>query len=396
MRLIPHDPDHGNTWSLPYDFNPGATCEGIQDFLLDRLEDPASVAVFRAFAKSLLLGDRLKCFLEITGPSNTGKSNVTNLLVALVGNQNTAAGKLHRLENATQRFETLKFRGKRLALFSECQDYSGQLQTVKALTGGDPIAAEIKGGRHVDFTFSGGVVLSGNGPIRPSDPSGAVINRRRSLHVGKVIQASDERSMLESDGEGGWEGDLAPELPGLVNWALTMPPGEARSALARDVQSMARVEADLQALLATDYLAEWADQCLEWQPAGQLQIGTSENDADRFLYASYLRFMQQQGPSARSLSLRVFKPKLIDLLRDTLNLPLPAGSISKGDYRVRGSGSVIPCIGWRSREGGGVVRHGALRRISGTDQQSPGTDRERQNPNRERMERMERVRDSQP
>ena len=146
---------------------------------MDRLGDLTSVALFRAFCRALLTGERLKCFLEITGPSNTGKSVLSNLLRALVGERNTAAGTLQRLENRAERFETAKFAGKRLAVFSECQDYSGQLQVLKALTGDDSVPAEIKGGRHFDFTYRGGVVLVGNGPIRASDPSGAVINRRR-------------------------------------------------------------------------------------------------------------------------------------------------------------------------------------------------------------------------
>ena len=81
---------------LPYGYDPEAACPDTETFLLDRLGDSDSVAVFRAFARSLLVGDRLKSFLEITGPSNTGKSVLANLLVALVGNSNSAAGTLQR------------------------------------------------------------------------------------------------------------------------------------------------------------------------------------------------------------------------------------------------------------------------------------------------------------
>jgi hypothetical protein len=206
--FLPHDAAHGNTWALPFGYEPEATSSAAEAFLNDRLGDPASVAVFRAFARALLVGDRLKCFLEITGPSNTGKSVLANVLQALVGTANTAAGTLQRIEDRTQRFETIKLRGKRLAVFSECQDFAGQLQVLKALTGGDPIPAEVKGGRHFDFTFGGGVVLVGNGPIRATDPTGAVINRRRSLLVTKVVEASAERQLLDPDGHGGWRGEL--------------------------------------------------------------------------------------------------------------------------------------------------------------------------------------------
>ena len=354
MRLIPHDPDHGNTWALPYDYNTAATCPGIESLLLDRLGDLASVALFRAFCRALLTGERLKCFLEITGPSNTGKSVLSNLLRALVGERNTAAGTLQRLENRAERFETAKFAGKRLAVFSECQDYSGQLQVLKALTGDDSVPAEIKGGRHFDFTYRGGIVLVGNGPIRASDPSGAVINRRRSLIVNRVIPTQNQRAVLVVNPQGVWSGELAEELPGLVNWALRMKPADAREALAQEVRSRARAEAKLETLLATDLLADWADQCLIWAPErcglDSLRIGVPGDDVRHFAFASYLHFIAQQGFSSRPLSLKVFKFKLVGMLRETLGMALPPGSITSGEYRQRELGSVVPCLRLRLKD----------------------------------------------
>lgn len=383
--FLPHRPERGNTWSLPYDYDPAATCPKTEEFLLDRLEDSDSVALFRGFARGLLTGERHKVFIEFTGPGDTGKSVLANLLIALVGHGNHAAGTLQRLEDRTQRFETLKLRGKRLAIFSECHDYAGQLQTLKALTGGDSIAAEIKGGRHLDFTFEGGVVLVGNGPIRASDPTGAVINRRRSLRISKVISTREQRTILEPDGANGWRGELVPELPGLVNWALAMPAAEARQALARDVHSLARAKAEHRALISTDLLAEWADEHLMWDPsAPAARVGTAADNAAGFLFPSYLQFVHQQGPNGRPLSMRTFKGKLVDLLRDTLGLPLPAGDMSSGDYRVRGVGSVVPSLRWRDASDGeapGLIQYAYLSRVpqpsGGTDQEPSGTDAER-------------------
>jgi phage/plasmid-associated DNA primase len=74
LHLIQHDTTNGNTWALPYDYRPAATCPGVEAFLLDRLGDASAVALVRAFARALLTGERLKCFLELTGPGNTGKT----------------------------------------------------------------------------------------------------------------------------------------------------------------------------------------------------------------------------------------------------------------------------------------------------------------------------------
>jgi hypothetical protein len=374
--LIPHDPAHGNRWALPYDFDPTATCPGVERFLLDRLGDVAAVALIRAMGRALLVGERTKAFVEITGPGDTGKSVVANLLMALVGRSNVAACTLQRIEDRTQRFETLKLRGRRLAVFSECQDYSGPLEILKALTGGDPIGAEVKGGRHLDFVFNGGVVLVGNGPVKSSDPTGAVINRRRSLPITSVVAPSEQRLMLDADDVGGWRGELVPELPGWANWCLSMPAAEARAALARDVRSLSRAEAELGILLNTDYLAEWAESTLVWVGSTDsfVRVGDARDasgEAVEGLYSSYRRFMEGQG-NTRPLALRTFKSKLVDLLRDTLGLPMPAGSITaRGPYSHRDLGSLVPCVRLRDPRDGddapGVVRHGFMARVAEPD-----------------------------
>ena len=369
-----HDPANGNTWALPYDYDPEATCEGIQAFLLDRLEDEATVALFRAFARNMVLQERMKCFLEITGPGNTGKSVLVNLLIALVGKVNHTSSSLNLIEDRSQRFETARMLDKRIVVFSECHKYSGPLEVLKQLTGDDSIRGELKGGLGFDFYFSGGVVLAGNGPVRVSDNSGAVFNRRRSIHINKVIQSADQKAMLEGDGNGGWNGELVKELPGFLNWIIAMPRHEADAALARDVKSVKRAEAKLQVLLETDYLAEWANEKLIFDETATeekaLNVGIESSNPDSHLFASYLNFIKSQGGKMQALPQRSFKKKLVDMLRDTLGLPLPPGSTSHGSYRHRSRGSVIPCVRWRTAadEGvNGVIRYAVLAEVAVTD-----------------------------
>jgi len=361
MELLPHDLNHGNTWFLPYDYNKETTCPKIKAFLLDRLNDETSVQIIRAFCNHLILSKLMKCFLEITGPSNTGKTIISNLIQALVGSENHAAGTLQRLEDRKGQFETIRYRNKRLAVFSECQDYVGQLQVLKSITGGDSIPGEIKNGRHLEFTFTGGVVLVGNGAIRASDPSGAVINRRRSLVVPNVVAATDERCLLDTDGAGGWRGELVDELAGFVNWCLAMPDAEAKAALARDNNSIVRAEIKIENLIASDLLIEWCEERLIWAPsnADGIRIGLADGDASNYLFPRYLNFIRDQGHNVSPLSLNTFKTKLVGLLRDTLSLPLPSGS-----YRNR-NGSYVPCISWRSAstETPGIIRFAVMNQL---------------------------------
>jgi hypothetical protein len=165
-----------------------------------------------------------------------------------------------------------------------------------------------------------------------------------------------------------------------VNWALVMTPAEARSALSRDVCSLARVEMELETLLNTDSLADWADQNLIWDPLSTVRVGAADGDSDLYLFPSYLRWMDQQGRNSRPLSLKVFKAKLIGLLRDTYGLALPAGSGNSGEYKQRGFGSVVPCLRFRQDNDGdrsGVMRHALMARLSETDQSATGMGAER-------------------
>jgi hypothetical protein len=348
--LRPHDPNHGNRWSLPFPWQPEATAPRIEAFLLDRLGDPSAVAVWRAFAQSLLTGSQTKAFVEITGPSDGGKSVVARLLEALVGTANTVSGDLARLENPANRFETYRFRDARLAVFPESGRYGGSLETLKAMTGGDPITAEIKGSSApATFTFSGGVLIVGNHPMQPADNSGAVITRRRSLRVDRPVPAHEQRPMLDPDGMGGWRGELA------------MDPAEARAALSSESGSLARREAELLTLLDTDPLAEWADQFLVWDPEAVSRVGGISSPAETFLLPHYRRHVLEAG--GYPLGEKHFKAKLVGLLRDSLRLPMPAGSLRDGAYRDRARGSLLPCIRFRTDGEGdraGVVTFGTL------------------------------------
>lgn len=352
LELLPHDPTHCNRYSLPFSYDHQAPePKKILSFLNDRLEHPEVVALFRAFCWHVLSGRPMKCFLEVTGPANTGKSVLIELLHALVGSQNCAATSLQRLEDTSNRFETYKLRGKRLILCSESQGYVGQLEMLKAITGRDLITAERKNSTAtVDFYFLGGVVLSGNAPVRPSDKSAAVVNRRRSIRITKVVEARNERQLLERDGSGGYVGELASELGGFAKWILEMDPAEARKSISRDILSLARAKAEKEVLLQTDSLAQWANECLVFDQKTSTSVGRRDDFSQHFLLPNYLSWYEQNVGGRGSYSQSNFKTKLVTLLRDVLEAPLPAGDHSRGAYRKRGVGSVVPYVRIRHPE----------------------------------------------
>ena len=97
-------------------------------FLKDRLEYEEVISMIRSFIWHVLTGKTMKCFLEISGPGNTGKSVLATLIEAAIGKKNIIGMKLSRLEDPSQRFETYKMRDKRLLICSESQGYSGPME----------------------------------------------------------------------------------------------------------------------------------------------------------------------------------------------------------------------------------------------------------------------------
>ena len=170
---------------------------------------------------------------------------------------------------------------KRLLICSESQGYSGPMEQLKAVTGGDLISAERKNStEEVDFVSNGGIMLVGNSPVRPSEVTSAVVDRHRSIRITKNVEDSKQQVLLRyNNGSRQFEGELVPALGAFIKWVLAMDPADARKAISRDITSLARAEAEKEVLLSNDRLEEWANECLifddQRSPNGEAAIRTN-------------------------------------------------------------------------------------------------------------------------
>ncbi|QNI42982.1 DUF5906 domain-containing protein [Synechococcus sp. A15-28] len=354
-ECIKHSPNNGNRFVLRLNYEPGdREPKKIKAFLLDRLGDPELVEMYRAFVWHCLTGRSLKAFLEITGPAHTGKTVLTNLIIAIVGVINTVSCDLSQLEDSKSRFESHRLSGKKLAVFSESQDYKGTGEMLKALTGRDRIRAEKKNSSEdCDFTYGGVVVLTGNSSVNFKDASAAINNRRRSLFVEKVIDFKDERVMCEDDGEGNWRGELVPELSTMVNWVLDMDPADAIRAMSRNLISETRRNAAKQSLLDSNPLAAWANERLVYdsmlksdgKPLHAQGVGNLKSDPQTHLLTNYRSWLEA-NETGEALTTKTFKRALVEMLQG-IGIPLPPGPLDKGQYRIDGKGSVVPFLRFR-------------------------------------------------
>lgn len=320
-ELLPHSPEHGFTWQLPYNYDPAASCEPIQEWIKwSQGGDADRVQLLRAWLKAVVMGRYdLQRFLEMVGPGGTGKSTFTTLAIALVGLENCHSTTLTRLE--TNRFETANVQGKRLLLITDSDRYGGDVAMLKRATGGDLLPAERKGIQVTPtFMFSGIVMMSANEPIRSTDLSSGLERRRCQVPFSKQVAPEDRRNLISVTASGA-TGEFVPFLPGLLNWAIAMPDAEMERLIRqteRYVPALAVAKAE--AICETNSIAAWLDDCCYWAPGVQTQIGTSDRSRqDHWLYASYHAYCSDRGMAP--VGIARFTPSLEDLCQNQLKRP---------------------------------------------------------------------------
>ena len=177
--------------------------------------------------------------------------------------------------------------------------------------------------------------------------------------------------MLEQE-RGQWVGELADQLPGLAARVLSLTPEFVRQALRRDVRSLNRAKADLASLLKSDHLAQWADENLIWDTRiPYSRIGKLDADPGGGWLLPHYRKWVKDRENFQAYGQNNFNSKLVALLRDLLDLPLPPD----GDpaYSDRVLGSLLPHVRLRCKADGdakGIIEWASLRRAGQLTEQA--------------------------
>ena len=336
MTRQDHSPEFRLTWSLPYAYDPAATCPLTQAWLLEACRGRADQAqVLRAFLKAVLCGRTdIQRFPELVGPGGSGKGTFTRLAQGLVGLENVAVTELKYLES--NRFETSNLIHKRLIIITDAEQWAGQITTLKALTGGDSVRVERKNvQKHPTAVAEGLVLVSANEAITSSDYTSGLDRRR--IPIPFQHQPDTWRNLLEIKG-GAFQGELAGEFPGVVNWVLAMPDADMlRYLLQTSTVAPTLAASHARALVRTNPLAAWADDRLTLDPAPGKQVkddyvpagvnvgiarreeqGNRYEYEDVWLYPNYVAYCD--STKSHAMSLRRFTDLLLDLLTVQLHL----------------------------------------------------------------------------
>ncbi|NJM20909.1 MAG: DUF3854 domain-containing protein [Richelia sp. SL_2_1] len=333
-HTYPHEPGYRFLNSLPYkwsDRNIG--CDKIKQWLLETCSGSEEwVQVIRAAMKATVTerGD-LQRYMELIGYGGSGKGTILRLLTQLVGKNNIAVTDLKQLEK--NRFETASFYGKKAIIITDSEQYSGDVSTLKKITGQDELRYEKKGVQQTGgFKFDGIVWVAANEAMQSKDYTSGLRRRRLSMPFNRVTPPHLRRDL---------EKEFKPFLPGLLAWVLEMPNNEVEEYVRntdKKVKSLAEFNSEI--LLETNPVAQWADACLYVNEKAQTFIGNKTQDSSQYLFANYCRWCEENGYTP--LAHIRFSKTLVELFQTHLgNLEVTRHRSNKGTY-IKGISLKLP------------------------------------------------------
>lgn len=298
FELKPLSPEIVSISFIDTDYDPTAKPLVFERFLRSQMEE-RTIRFLRAAIISILRADtRAQIFIYLQGPGGTGKSTIVNVLSVLVGEEATVTTSLRDLN--TDKFEGSNLSGKRLVVINDTEGFKGDLQVLKAITGGDSIQGRNKyekGGFEV--RPKGTVVISGNQPLLTKDTSGALGRRLRMIIMDNIPSKREPLIYRSNDT---WKGPLMSEISGILNWAR-MPETEAFDLLSNIELTPSLVLSHGQAIEVMNPMIRWVKEELEAEGGAYLGFTTKSTPEAllhavrqlRTLYPCYLLYSKRTG-----------------------------------------------------------------------------------------------------
>jgi len=315
-ELLAVTPDNAHTWVLPYEYSPDADCPNFLAWLKTALDnDRESVRLLQAWFNALFTGrPDLQVFLHLIGPAGTGKSTLGRLALLLVGEENVTTTNLKELE--TNKFETANIHGKRLTAIEEADKYGGSVNTLKAMTGQDPLRLERKNKQQEgSFTYEGQTLMMSNERLATTDNTSGIERRRITVEFKRRITKEERAAWSKRGGE---KAILYKEAAGIIKWALRLSRDEVTDIFKAMPERVRR--ANLEAAMFNNPVFAWMAESLVPDPDAAVQVGIKGEYreqgrvcyeyADERLYPHYLTWCRENG--RKSVSLQRFSGLVVD------------------------------------------------------------------------------------
>lgn len=311
LEIIEHSPDHRAKFRIGANLKGGRDCPAFLDFLKGSFSDhPAAetqaiIATLQEWFGAALVANKprsLRKGLLIHGGSRTGKTQISEILRALLGKGHTTAIKVRDLEKD---FGTETLLGKRGWIADDAvgQGETLDAETYKVLVTGEAMSVRRKNRSMIDgFRFACPVCLTMNNLPKIKDGSDAVYNRSIVLPMTHV-RAEDAPEPAGYDSISAKV--IAEELTGVLWWAIEGWQRLAARGVYTPPACMSEAIRGLQEM--NDDVGTWIRQCVV-ADAGY-KVAPSD------LFASFAGwFFQEKGDTKFNWSQNGFSRKLKERL----------------------------------------------------------------------------------
>jgi putative DNA primase/helicase len=298
--LLSHSLGFFNTHSLPFAYDPTATCPMWEQFLNDVWgEDEEAKNLLMEYFGYVLSGDtKQQKYLSVIGPRRSGKGTINRILIALLGQNNVVSP---QIEELCDTFALQSWLGKPLASFSDARltgrNTTGVVSQMLRIVGGDPVTVNRKNKEALDVFLPTRIIMFSNEALQLSENSNALVGRMLMLQMTNSFYGKEDVGLYDK---------LTTELSGIFNMAMAANKRRLSRLGERFIQpSSAQDTLDMASEIANP-LSTFIDDMLEIDTDG-----TIEKDD---LFAVYRKWAMKQNLSVgTALS---FKRRFISATQD--------------------------------------------------------------------------------
>ncbi len=310
-KFLAHSKENYLLWQLPRTYNVVEKNWSSIDNWLNEATSGNGLAkkqILAFLAATLRQRSDLQQFLHLIGTGGSGKSTLTSLAMALVGEENTIA---LSFEDLTQRDAVADLFGKTLVLFPDQETCPKASQEIfKRLTGEDPLRGRRLFKDGFQFKFGGMSIVTSNKPTFTGGSLRWLTRRQVALAFNNPPKKT--RNLMR---------EFEPELSAFTSFLLSLPEQFIENALKGDIDGIEFSNVLWASQVEADGLTSWINDHIIYDTESITHIGSNSNEWANLkeyqpelssLYGSYAVYCRSTNRS--QVTLVKFSSQLLEIL----------------------------------------------------------------------------------
>lgn len=211
-KLLPHSPRYKSTVQFPVEYDSNADCPLFKEKMLEIFEGEQEVIdyVLKWMMYTLMPTYEFQKALLLLGKGGNGKSVLTDIWTALLGQANTSNQELGNLATDKQ-YSVFQLVNKYANFSREVSSLDSDSHVFKMLTGNDMMSARQIYGKPVDFRNKARLIISANAMPSFKTIDQAILRRFETIKFNRRFDQNADTLLSKK---------LIKELPGILNLVL--------------------------------------------------------------------------------------------------------------------------------------------------------------------------------